>query len=496
MIDSYLPGEEIWIAEGTLIPRWAWAEDSGIPTPSWAGMLNGGEKTNKLNWAFVLKDGVKIYGGFAGTEITQTDKTARNPALTTTTLSGDFGSGNTFHVVLAIGITGDTLLEDVKVSGGANLAPHPFPPPKIKINEQEVDPLFGGGVYTIACGRKMKFSRLLITGNVSNEGGGMKNYSSAPTIEGGIISNNKAYYGGGVSNSNFQNIPGCTPLFMGTIISGNQAENGGGGVFNEYAAPVFDGVVISSNEAGAGGGLYANQSILTIRDSQINENKANSNGGGLCAYSSNVMLDNVRVRNNSTTGTGGGLFLRGISSFDDETYQYHQILTNMEISGNTAYTGGGIYMSQLTHIVITNVTISGNKASRGGPLNFEPYLPHQSQVYNSIIWGNTPAAGEDMNMTEYYNTLVEGSTANPGGFAGKAADLFENPSAGSYRLKTGSPAIDGGNNSYYNAIPRVADTNTPGTEKPVMDAPGPGPNLDLAGNKRIKGVIDMGAYEK
>jgi hypothetical protein len=495
MIDAYLPGEEIWIAAGTVVPRWAWAEDPEIPEPSWARELSHAEKTSRLNWAFVLKDGVKISGGFAGTEITQADKAARNPEANMTILSGDFGSGNTSHVVLALGITGNTLLEDVKISGGASLVEKII---DLKINTWEVPVSCGGGVYTIACGRNLKFSRLLISGNAASKGGGMYNVNSSPTIDGGIISNNKAYYGGGVVNMSFlNNLSRCSPLFTGTIISGNQAEYSGGGVYNKYSVPVFDGVRISGNEGAEGGGFYSDSSIVTIRDTQINGNKSGY-GGGLCCSLTHLLMTNVRIRNNSAKNSGGGMYLSGFSSFyEDEKDRNYHIMTNVEISGNSADSGGGIYMDMVAHLIMTNLTISGNKAGSGGPLSFAPYLSGQSQFYNSIIWGNTPANVEDKGMTNYYNTLVEGKGAsNPGGFAGKASEVFEDPAAGNYRLKSASPAINAGNNSYYNAIPRLSDNNEPDDRRPVMDAPAPGPAVDLAGNKRINGVIDMGAYEK
>ena len=60
---------EIWIAKGTVIPEWSWV--SGGPKPAWANAITAG--SNFTNWdshCFVLKNGVRIYGGFRGIEQT------------------------------------------------------------------------------------------------------------------------------------------------------------------------------------------------------------------------------------------------------------------------------------------------------------------------------------------------------------------------------------------------------------------------------------------
>jgi len=85
MIENSLVGDQVWVAAGTYHPT-AYTE------PDQDSLLR----------SFVLKDGVEVYGGFAGTE---TSLGQRNVTANPTILSGDFdgndvvtGSGETLEI--------------------------------------------------------------------------------------------------------------------------------------------------------------------------------------------------------------------------------------------------------------------------------------------------------------------------------------------------------------------------------------------------------------
>src|SRR5262245_35330260 len=91
-------GDEIWVAGGTYQPTIA--VDRTI--------------------SFVLKEGVAVYGGFAGTE---TLRSQRDWAAHPTTLSGDLGtpgdaSDNSYHVVTSAGLTRAAVLDGFTVTAG------------------------------------------------------------------------------------------------------------------------------------------------------------------------------------------------------------------------------------------------------------------------------------------------------------------------------------------------------------------------------------------
>src|SRR5690606_23641367 len=141
------PGDVIFVAGGTYKPTRK------------ANALNTITTNNRDN-AFVLKNNVKIYGGFAGTETSPSQRDLSNPA-NKTILSGDFngndtvsGSGanlnisgngeNAYHVVIAAGtIDTGTILDGFTITGGnANGAND------ITVNGEPIAKYDGGGIYS------------------------------------------------------------------------------------------------------------------------------------------------------------------------------------------------------------------------------------------------------------------------------------------------------------------------------------------------------------
>jgi len=88
-LEAASSGDEIWVSTGTYSPGSA-PEDT-----------------------FEMKNCVRIYGGFAGTE---TRRSQRDPAVSITVLSG---GNNNYHVVTAdTGVGNSALLDGLTVTGG------------------------------------------------------------------------------------------------------------------------------------------------------------------------------------------------------------------------------------------------------------------------------------------------------------------------------------------------------------------------------------------
>jgi hypothetical protein len=99
-----------------------------------------------------------------------------------------------------------------------------------------------------------------------------------------------------------------------------------------------------------------------------------------------------------------------------------------------------------------------------------------AQVSNSIMWGDTP---DELGVPA--GSIVTVSSSNVmGGWSGDGSNnmsqqpLFADPDNGDYRLASGSPCIDQGDNS---AVP-------------------PQITVDLDGNDRFVGQVDLGPYEQ
>ncbi|MFD1629850.1 beta strand repeat-containing protein [Pseudopedobacter beijingensis] len=259
-----------------------------------------------------------------------------------------------------------------------------------------------------------------------------------------------------------------------TVNSQNIPRNTGGGIYNIYSSPVLTHVSISGNSGNSGGGIYNSYSFLVLTHVSISSNSGNSGGGIYNSYSFPV-LTHVSINQNTASGSGGGI---------NNEYS-NPVLTNVSISSNSAHLAGGGIANHSSSPVLTNVSISGNTANigagAGGGAMHNNDDDSKPQIRNSIIYdNNTGITGRGTPVISY--SLVQGSTdTNNGNIAGSTDPQFVNAANGDYSLKSTSPLINKGDNTYF-ATGKTPDLSAITT--------------DLAGNARIqKGKIDLGAYE-
>jgi hypothetical protein len=337
---------------------------------------------------------------------------------------------------------------------------------------------------------------------VVGSGGGICNSGNASVTD-STISGNTAAMGGGIFNAG--------PLTVrDSIISGNGtvpslynqggAWGAGGGIFNENTATVSDSRLIGNvangyGANGVGGAIgSADAGMIVLDQCMLSNNAARSGGavGCLPYYSSSSGYDPATVNDCTISGnsaiSGGGVY---IGASDDAT------LTNSTISGNTAAHGGGVYLNQAAKMTCVDSTISGNTAVAGGGIfvnesvNYVPSL----NLANTIIAGNISHAldGDVVGAVapSSVNNLIGDGVGIRGGISNntngnqigiRAAPI--NPllaPLGNYggptqtmALLPGSPAIDAGSNA---AIPAGVTT-------------------DQRGEPRIyNGTVDIGAVE-
>ena len=191
----------------------AMVNESGSGNEVW---IAAGEYQPAPGQSFSMKEGVKIYGGFANSGTPAFEE--RDYATYVTTLKGN----------------------DARV---------------ITNNENNLtrEALLDG--FTIR------------NGNSGKHGGGMYNRNAYPTVSNCIFTNNQAAeWGGGVYNEG-----DGAPQFVNILFTGNTAE-GGGAVFNYASKAVFTNVTITGNSATVNGGAYHDyqpQAATILRNSII-----------------------------------------------------------------------------------------------------------------------------------------------------------------------------------------------------------------------------------
>ena len=209
-----------------------------------------------------------------------------------------------------------------------------------------------------------------------------------------------------------------------------------------------------------------------------------NDGGGMRNFKSSPTVTNCTFSGN-TAKSGGGMW-NVLSS---------PTVTNCTFSGNSAGSGGGMYNVNSSPTV-TNCTFSENTATGGGGGMYNE--GSSPTVVNCILWGDSPDEIFDNASTP---TVTYSDVA--GGFAGvgniDADPLFVAPGNGDYRLSSGSPAIDAGNN--WGVPLDELDYDEDGVLCELFP-------VDLDGNPRFNAdeadfdpgcgvpvVVDMGAYE-
>ena len=186
-----------------------------------------------------------------------------------------------------------------------------------------------------------------------------------------------------------------------------------------------------------------------------------------CANDGTPAIINNAISNNSAIDGGGGIccdYTYGNPSFANNTY-----------SNNSAARGGGLFCILYSNVTFRNSILWGNTASTSGP---QVYLDDENSdpvFYYCDVQGGLDAFG--LNSGIFYTGIylhnidtipvfVSPSAGSGAGFDGVTAD---------WSTEEASPCINAG---------------TPDTTGLSL------PELDLAGNPRIKGDrIDIGAYE-
>jgi len=247
---------EVWVAAGTYHPT----------------VKVGG--TTDRHKTFQMRNGVAIYGGFAGTETAISQRTNYSPGgVNETVLSGDLNNNdnystspwqnigeNCYHVFYhpaGLNLNNTATLDGFTIKGGNAAGPDPHH--------------IAGGMYN--SGSSPKLNRVTFMNNTAYSAGAVYFYNSSPVFDNSIFRNNLAGDNGGAIYLQGSS----SPVFTNCLITNNTAYNSGAGVLNVSSAnPVFINATITANHAiNHGGGIYNNGIAINIKNSIIWGNTAN-----------------------------------------------------------------------------------------------------------------------------------------------------------------------------------------------------------------------------
>lgn len=222
-----------------------------------------------------------------------------------------------------------------------------------------------------------------ITRGNGYEGGGMSNQSCQPRVANCVFRENRAHRGGAMHNYL------STPFMGDCVFLDNRNADYGGAVFNLYSSPVLERCVFEGNEAGQNGGaMCSHEGDISLSSCMFTRNSAQQGGGAVWSDYASSMLVNCLFTANSVYSlygwdTYGGGIGNGYGSdlelvncgFTGNTSSYRggaianqgnlASLKNCIVWGNDAPDGAGIWNSALVGTLASFSCVQGGYEGEG-----------------------------------------------------------------------------------------------------------------------------------
>lgn len=427
-------GDEVWVALGTYKPS-----QNATNTSTGAN-----DRTN----TFRLKNGVKLYGGFAGTETALAQRAT--PTLNGTILSGDIGtvgnvSDNCYHVLLAVNSATTIVVNGVTIIGGKANSNTNTSVPKAVHNRN------GSGLYSTHS--VVSVANCFFVSNAADNAGGhiLAHDTTAISIKNTQFTSGDAFSGGGVyvSNGSISAIDSCdfssnnatygAALYIGTTTTANTLQNstlsGNTGVVGSVCLTTgtklaATGCTFSNNQITFAASIVtigsASGSLITLqllRCTFQNNTASNSGGAIYTQYGTSVSMDSCAFSGNSAVYVGGAVV--------NNTCTY--TVSNCTFTNNTCNSVGGGWYSATGTNTFTACTFAGNTAVNVG--GFDGSRQTTTTQYNQCLFRNNtaPSGGAvhmDASGVTFNKCVFEGNTAQMGSVYfhqnGGAGAVFQN----------------------------------------------------------------------
>ncbi len=425
VLDTAPPGTQIWVKEGIYFPV----------TCSPCGFA-------ERNISFVIPNGVKVFGGFAGTETTLDQRDLSNHP---TFLSGDIDQdgtleNNAYSVVQTIHTDSSTQVDGFIITGGN--ARNPDYPTAAAQNS-------GGGWFNDGATNGFSSSPVIRNCRFENNyawgyGGAIMNEASfgghiTATLHNCVFQQNTSRNGGGAvydsgsfsgvcnptyTDCRFENNActesdggaifnigsesgTCNPSFIRCHFLNNTAAHDGGAMYsfgkNGNSSPLLTNCLLENNSALQGGAIYNDGTFsgtcaMEITGSRFTGNHASTGDGGAIYNSGflgtcNPVISHSLFEGNTSANAGGSLFNNGVEGICSP------IITNCRFIDNQALTYGGALYNQgrlgNASPVITNCVFAENKAlSAGAIYNLGAEQGHaDARITNCTFYKNNANVG-------------------------------------------------------------------------------------------------------
>ncbi|MEE4273632.1 MAG: choice-of-anchor Q domain-containing protein [Thermoanaerobaculales bacterium] len=374
--------------------------------------------------------------------------------------------------------------DDLEITGGWD-STFTSKSPDASLTVIDGDGLSVSVVAIYAGGGSVLVDGFTVTNGVGSAGGGFRLQTTGDaevTISNNRIIGNTARStlpsGGGVFL--WHNTGTGRLLLLDNLISGNTSENtgsasaGGGGI--NLTALDGSSVIVTGNR------IIDNTCVAPVNTSFGCGVSIYHDSSGASNFSDNLVKGNRTATAPGTDVQGAGGYLHIGPNGHSLTARRNLWIDNRDVGSQEGYhvklitTGSGIlhasdsviaggpekgveaYSYDTSTLRITNTTVFDH-ADTGIFFNASTV---DSSLYNTIVYGSSTP------------TDFNGTTVDAGNNLLGVDPLFASPSTWDCRLKTGSPALDAGDNS----------------------PPGGLGTTDLDGNPRVlNGVVDIGAYE-
>jgi len=416
-------------------------------------------------------------------------------------------------ITFAPGLTGSITLARPGAGGGTIIIGKSLtvtgPTGGITIRRRPTDPSFR--ILRVQAGATVTLAKLTLTGGepgiinygslalvnskVLQGGTGINNYA-ALTLDHSAVARNTA---DGIFNS----ANGTLSLTKSSV-----AANGANGISNRSGRVSLTGSTVSDNEMGGigsyrgevrleqtrvvanrSGGIYGRLARTYLNNSTVSRN---SGGSGIAAYDGSLTISNSTIADNSTEGPGGGIL-----AYVPLRANVRLTLTNSTVSGNRAWSGGGIYSNgydQFTaDITLINSTVAFNTATgwAGGGINHQGGWYGVAELTNTVVAENLAPTSPDVWGESYisrFSLIGDGSGSDIENVDGnQVGNLL--PYTAPIDPLLGPLALNGG----------PTRTHALGTGSPALDAASAAdcPATDQRGVARPQGPgCDIGSYER